>query len=584
MLLFIARGLSQEYGGRQIFTNVDLEIEVGEKAAVVGANGIGKTTLLQILAGLEPATKGNVKWYQTVKKGLFFPSLHPWDGQTVTQLLERSLGKDQANDGLVLAKRFGLTHLMHRTFERLSGGEKTRLGLACAIAQDPELLFLDEPTNHLDLEHLQWLEGFIRDYSGTILMVSHDRTFLDHSVSRILELEPKGLTSYPGNYSAYREAKRRQYEADLKTFYDQEKQALKLQRAIDEQMHWSEKGYARSKGKARASGNLMGGKEYYRKKAEKLDRRAKSNIKRLERFKEERVARPEEAATIQLAFHSDAKRGNGLLLGDGITKSYGGSPLLNDLRISLKPGQKVALIGSNGTGKTTLLRMILGQEPMDRGELWTSPALRIGRLEQELTNLSGERTVFEETLQSCSDYRKVRDMLASLLLRGEEVEKPCSVLSMGERVRVALAKMLLSSYNLLLLDEPGNYLDLPSREHLEAALREFQGAVILVSHDRTMIERVCDTVWAIEDKGLLTFPGRLSEYLASRQNKEVETDGEENKMRLELRLIELGSLLAQTDRQRQQEAYEHLETEYLTVAAKIRKMANQKQNTKRSAP
>lgn len=572
MLLFIARSLAMEYGGREIFSGVDLEIDEGEKVALVGANGVGKTTLLRILAGLEKPTLGTVRWYQRIEQGVFLPGANRWESQTVRQILQESLAKIGSGDPASIAKRLKLTALLEHPYQKLSGGEKTRLGLGCALANSPRLLFLDEPTNHLDMEHLNWLEGFIRDYRGTVLLVSHDRTFMDRCVSRVIELEPKGATSYPGNYSSYRQTKREKYESDLKTFYDQEKQAEKLEKAIDEQKRWSQKGYSRSKGKARASGNLMGGKEFYRKKAEKLDRRAKSTIKRLERFKEERVKRPEEAALIQLAFQADPRRGNGLLLGEGISKSYGERSLLKDIRFAVKPGQKIALIGSNGTGKTTLLRMILEREPMDGGDLWRSPSLRVGVLDQELQMIEGEKTALEETLKATSDPRRARDVLASLLLRGDDVYKPCSVLSMGERVRVALAKMLLNAYNLLLLDEPGNYLDLPSREHLEEALRSYHGAVILISHDRSMLQAVCDTVWSIHDQQLHIYPGDLNAYFNSLRPVEKEM-GEEEKLRMRLRLAEIGSLLALTDRQRQEAEYLRLETEYLEISSRLRRIS-----------
>lgn len=573
MLLFMARGLSQEYGGREIFHHVDLEINEGEKVALVGTNGVGKTTLLRILAGYEPSYGGTIKWYQRMGQGVFFPSLHQWENRTVQQILDAGLSGGGAGEAQAMAKRFALTPLLERSYAKLSGGEKTRLGLAYALINNPQLLFLDEPTNHLDLEHLQWLEGLVKDYRGTILLVSHDRTFMDRCVTRIVELTAKGLTSYPGNYTAYQDAKQRKYEADLKAYYDQEKQALKLESAIDEQLQWSRKGYARSKGKARASGNLMGGKEYYRKKAEKLDRRAKSNLKRLERFRQERVARPEETASIHLSFHNESRKGNGLLLGESICKSFGGVPLLRDVRFSVKPGQKIALIGSNGSGKTTLLRMILGVESMDRGDLWRSPALEFGVLDQELQSIQGEKTALETVLLHGSDRRQAQDMLANLLLRGDAVNKPCSALSMGERVRVALAKMLLKSYNLLLMDEPGNYLDLPSREHLEAALRDYRGALILVSHDRTMLEKVCDTVWSIDQKTLRVFPGRFSEYCTSRSS--LKSDGiEAERLRLELRLAEIGGLLANTDRRREENTYRELEDEYLAISASIRRIVS----------
>ncbi|HYH04459.1 MAG TPA: ABC-F type ribosomal protection protein, partial [Bacillota bacterium] len=481
MLLFYANELGQSFNGREIFKGVNLEVHQGEKVALVGANGVGKTSLLRIIAGSQSPVAGKVNFFKPVKTAVLTEELTESGETSVAQYLATALDRYQMQNALgEVTKRFGFTHSDHRPIKTLSGGEKTRLQLAKLWIAGPDLLLLDEPTNHLDSNHLDWLERFIRQFSGTVIVVSHDRYFLDRSVTRVLELQPEGLTSYPGNYSDYARAKQQQYEQDLKNYYDQERQARKLQKAIDEQEQWAERGYRESRKKARSEGPAMGGKEYFRKKAEKLDRRVKNNLKRLERMREEQIAKPRQAATVALDFQVSRSGKNCLLTGQELTKTFTTQLLFDKVNLALNAGEKVGLIGPNGVGKTTLIKILLGQEKSDSGTLWVSPALKAGYLDQELLTLDGAKTILEEVTGTTHDPKMVRNLLAGLLFKGDTVLKRCSVLSMGERVRVGLAKLLVGDYNLLILDEPTNYLDLPSRERLEETLRQYSGALILV--------------------------------------------------------------------------------------------------------
>lgn len=581
MLLFSAHDLAQSFQGNDIFQNVDFEVEVGEKLALVGPNGCGKTSLLRIIAGIDPPFKGRLKFYASASKALLTQHLDFDRSSNLREFLEkaRPFSGAKATVGEAL-KKFQFIGMEHQPIEELSGGEKTRLQLAGIWLSGADFLMLDEPSNHLDTENLRWLEGYIREYPGTVLLVSHDRYFLDETVQRVLELRADGVESYPGNYSDYRWAKQERFDQAEKTYFDQEKQLRKLDAAIMEQQVWSERAHNGAAKKAIANGIKKGGKEFYRAKAKKMDRRVQSTIKRLEHLKEEQIARPKAARAIDLSFTEERRAKRGILLAEGLVKRFGSRVLFDDLRFALKYGEKVGLVGPNGSGKTTLIRMIEQSLATDGGSLWLSPTLRVGSLDQEVKFLAEGRTMLEEVGSVCTDQRRVRDLLADLLLRGDAVFKPCQVLSMGERVRVALAKLLLGSYDLLLLDEPTNYLDLPSRERLEEALEAFGGSILIVSHDRYLIERVAETIWAIEDGAIKVYPGKYSEYLQRSNTAETTMRKEKadpkaewpglDPLELEVKKARLIGELALLDRTKNEPEYKQKEAEFLEILQQLR--------------
>jgi macrolide transport system ATP-binding/permease protein len=574
MFLFSAQNLAQTKGDQDIFKNVNLEVHVGEKVALVGPNGIGKTTLLRILAGIDKPVDGKLRFFSQIQTGYLTQNeAFPPEATVQTVLETTSLKKPNINWQEALS-RFNFTGFESQKVSLLSGGEKTRLKLACLWLQGCDLLLLDEPSNHLDMEQLNWLEKYLRDYPGTVLVVSHDRYFLDRIVSRVVELSKTGITSYPGNYSAYKKAKEAKFAQDLKTYYDQEKQARKIEQAIEKLTSWEEKAHRQSRRKARAEGPSMGSKEYYRVKAKKIAKNVKNTVKRLERLEEERIAKPKKGPGINLSFQERRHGGDRLLTAEGVTKSYGDRVILDQLHFYLRPGEKAALTGNNGTGKTTLLRLILNQEPIDQGQLWISPAAKIGHLDQEIQSIENRRTILEEVTRTGCQPALARQLLAGLLIRGDAVFKPCSVLSMGERVRVALIKLLVAQYDLLLLDEPTNFLDLESREKFEEALLAFEGAVIVVSHDRYLLDRVCGATWHLQNGKLTVYPGKFSQYLAAQGEKKEESQyDKEDKARLELRLAQLDGELSNLDRERNTTEYLALESEYFKIAKKIREMS-----------
>jgi macrolide transport system ATP-binding/permease protein len=573
MLLFSGSDLSLSFGERDVFKGLNFEVKVGEKVALVGTNGVGKTSLLRIISGLLAPASGAVAFYLPVQSAFLNEEFGASPELTAAQVLRNTVERDRLNDRVGEAlKKFGFAQTRERRVGSFSGGEKTRLQLACVWLKNPELLLLDEPTNHLDNLHLDWLEGFIRDYRGTVVLVSHDRYFLDRTVARVLELTPAGITSYPGNYSDYARTKRLRYEQELKTYHDQERQARKLRRAVAELSGWGEKGHRESRRKARAEGPTMGRKEYFRAKAKKLDRRVKNNVKRLNRMLEEQITQPKPVSTVKLDFSAVSAGGTTLFLAEGVSKSYGNRTLFHPVKLAVKSGEKVGLIGPNGSGKTTLLQLIGGATPADTGSWWRSPNLKIGYLDQELSSLNCGRTIWDEVAGVAVDRQKAGTILAGLLFREDEVFKPCSVLSMGERVRVALAKLLVGDYNLLMLDEPTNYLDLPSREKLEEALIHFEGAVILVSHDRYLLDRVPDGIWSISQGRLEVFSGRYSDYLERKSQNPNGRSAEEHaeKMRLEHRKAQLLGKLSTLDRNKFPQEYQAMEAEYLEMVRRLR--------------
>ena len=572
MFLFSAQNLAQTKGDQDIFKNVNLEVQVGEKVALVGPNGVGKTTLLRILAGIDKPVDGQLRFFGRIQTGYLAQNDAYPPEATVQTVLETTSSKKSSINWQEALSRFNFSGLETQKVSRLSGGEKTRLKLACLRLQGCDLLLLDEPSNHLDMEQLNWLEGYLRDYPGTVLVVSHDRYFLDRVVERVVELSKTGITSYPGNYSAYKKAKEAKFEQELKTYYDQEKQARKIEQAIQQLTSWEDKAHRESRRKANAEGPSMGGKEYYRVKAKKIAKSVKNTVKRLERLAEGRIAKPKKGSGINLSFQDHRRGGSRLLTAKEVTKSYGDRVILDQLHFYLRPGKKAALTGNNGTGKTTLLRLILNQEPIDQGQLWISPAAKIGYLDQEIQSIDNRRTILEEVTRTGYQPALARQLLAGLLIRGDAVFKPCSVLSMGERVRVALIKLLAGQYDLLLLDEPTNFLDLESREKFEEALIAFEGALIVVSHDRYLLDRVCDTTWHLDNGKLTVYPGKFSEYQTAQAEKEKPQSGEEDKARLELRLAQLDGELSRLERKRDEAEYLALEAEYFRIAKTIREM------------
>lgn len=589
--LLYANHLGKSYGYHQVFHNVSFIVREGERVALVGRNGVGKTTLLRILAGLEEPSEGSLEWFQAGLRVSYHPQEpHFPDRRTVRRLAEEAAataGRD-AGDARYFLKRFGFTaHEAELSPAELSGGQRTRLGLMLQSFARPDFLLLDEPTNYLDEEGLRWLEAFLLGFAGSVLVVSHDRYFLDRVAERVIELSPGGAREFPGNYTSYRRAKEAAYRKQMADYAAQERRIRHLEEAIERQMEWFHKAH-RNAGKR---SELRAAAPFYRAKAKKLARSAKAKMKRLEALKARAVEKPKPEPSLKSATFASEAAGKGLILAEALEKSYG-KCLFAGSSFSILRGEKVGVVGPNGSGKTTLLRLICGEEEPTSGSLWRSPGLKIGLLDQEVQRLQPGSTVLEEALSATADrsaeaVTRVRTLLHHFLFREEELAKRVETLSAGQRKRLALLKLTLSDFNLLALDEPTEHLDIDSRERLEEALRAYEGTLILISHDRYLLERVCTKILAIDEGRIVTHYGGYNAYRERRQPGSPEPfapggdagnrggalpHGEalspDERLLLEVRLAELGAKLAEAEKG--SEEYQALAGEYDRIARALR--------------
>lgn len=537
MTILTARGLAKSYGAQDVFWDVSLQIGRGDKVALIGPNGHGKSTLLRLLAGLDTPTAGRIHRTRGLRIGYLpqYPdlagerTLHDEMSAVFANLqaqqagleeLERAMA-DPARRERVLARygemqtRFelaggytyesrirrvlgglGFREEEHQhPISRLSDGQKTRALLARLLLEEPDLLLLDEPTNYLDLDALEWLEGYLIEWPGSLVVVAHDRYFLDRVVSRVWELAFGQLEKYPGNYSRYVELRAERTARRLTEYQAQQEHIQKTEVFI------------------------------HRYKAGQRHKEARGRQKRLDRL--ERLERPREHRTMRLSMQAAPRSGDLVLttreLVIGHRTDDGDLRLFSCPDLVLRRGERAALIGPNASGKTTLVRTILGQLPSLAGEVRLGASLRLGYLAQAVGDdgLNSKRTILDEILDVENlPLEKARGFLGRFLFTGDEVFKCIGDLSGGERTRVALAKLTLVKPNFLVLDEPTTHLDIASQEVLQEVLSEFDGTILFVSHDRYLIEALATQVWAIEGQSLYVHQGKYSEYIAERTERE----------------------------------------------------------------
>ena len=469
--------LSKAYVGKTVLKDVSFHLEDKEKAAIVGINGSGKTTLLRCILGIEEADEGSI-----------------------------AFSKEKKMD--YLAQQHADIETENEDYDTLSGGQKTRKRLEESLQEKPDLLILDEPTNHLDIGSIQWLEKILKRYDGAVLLVSHDRYFLDKIVTKVIDLERGKVRMYQGNYTAYAEKKRQLREAEWKAFQNQQAE-IKHQEAVIEKL-----------------------KQFNREKSIK---RAESREKML--LKVERLEKPEELENeMKLLFSPRESSGNDVLMAKELGKSYDGKRLFSHGTFSLQRGEHVALIGDNGSGKTTLLKILNGLVQADEGEFRLGSKVKIAYYDQEHAVLNMEKTLFEEIQDTYPDMNntKVRNVLAAFLFTGDDVYKRIQDLSGGEQGRVSLAKLMLSDANFLILDEPTNHLDIQGKEVLEEAIRNYEGTVLYVSHDRYFINKTATRIIELFSNRFDNYIGNYDYYIEKKEDVRAYGDSlQKDKMPLE---------------------------------------------------
>lgn len=544
MILLSLQSVQKSFGTNEVLRDASLVLQDGQRMGLVGVNGCGKSTLMKIIAGIETSDGGTITMQKGLRLGYLAQQGTVGEGRTVLEELEsvfepvvemekqlRRMEEQMAEcgDDLTRLSRLGSQYdaltleferrngygwrstvqgvlaglgfrkeQQHQLASLLSGGERTRLCLGRMLLTEPDLLLLDEPTNHLDLKSIAWLEEYLRTYKGAVLLISHDRYFMDHVCDRMCELLLGVTECYDGNYTAYMAQRTERFEIRMKAYELQQKEI------------------------ARQEAIIARYRQFNREKSIKL---AESREKRLEKV--ERLEKPKDESAIRFRFDIRRRTGDDVLMLDELTKGFDGRTLFEHVRMHVRAGDRIALIGDNGVGKSTLFKCIVGEQKADSGTIRFGAGVDVGYYDQHQAHLHEEKTVLDEVWDDFHrlDQTEVRGALGLFLFTGDDVLMPISTLSGGEKGRVALTKLMLRKDNVLLLDEPTNHLDMDSREVLEDALESFPGTILAISHDRYFINRFAEKVCVLEKDGIKEYLGNYDDYF-EKINREQAPDSE----------------------------------------------------------
>jgi macrolide transport system ATP-binding/permease protein len=555
-------GVQKSYGDKMILNHIECTIQRGDRIGIVGDNGAGKTTLANIITGKIEIDKGAID----MPSGPLTIGYVKQDAEAVYDELENvaisgEIFEQTSQLGLMKVQTWDQERATH-----LSGGEKTKLALAKVWSSSSDLLILDEPTNHLDFKGVEWLIEEMRAYQGAILVISHDRYFLDQTVSQILEIEDGNSSVYQGNYTNYYEEKERLYQSQLHRYEIQKKHKEKIENQMSNLQNWSDKAH-------RQSTKQDGFKEFYRVKAKKMDKQMKSKMKRLEKeLVKNNVEKPKEKDELQFHFKQSKKRGKRIVEVKNGEIKFGERVLFQNSHFYVKYGERIGILGENGCGKTTLLRIIMGEERLSGGELWKSNSLKIGYLSQDVTDLDEAKTTLEYLgVTGKDEISEARTIFANIGFNADKIKQFISTLSLGERTRIKLVKLLLDEVDVLILDEPTNHLDLASRESLENMLQSFEGTILTVSHDYYFLKKMCDQLLVFDKQVIKRVEMRLEEYQQKNHQdpKEIQNK-EEEKLLIENEIsatIGQLSILSKDDPK-----YEELDKRLLALMKKKREL------------
>ena len=549
--------ITKSYIVDTILENISFTVEAGYKIGVIGPNGSGKTTLFNILSGNITKDSGEIYIQRDLVIGYLKQHVNISSENTIYEecldvfrnLIEMEKNLRNLEEEISIISTKGnmdkLNNLMNRyamiseefqasngygfkseirgtliglgfkeeDFDKqvsiLSGGQKSRLSLSKLLLQKPDLLLLDEPTNHLDIDAIDWLEKFLKDYKGAILIISHDRYFLDNLVNRIFYLENKSINIYNSNYTKFIQQRKKDLEILKKQYDDQQKELKRQEEIITRFMNYGDSRYIKQ---------------------------AQSRQKVIDKMK--LIDKPLDSKKTRIRFEPEIKSGRDVLTVEKIKKSFGDYTLLEDINFNIYRGERVGLIGANGIGKTTLFKIILGEINIDGGIINLGTHVFPGYFDQEMDNLHLEKTIIDEIWDEYPkmNYYEIRSILSQFLFVGDDIFKEISDLSGGEKGRLSLLKLMLSNANLLLMDEPTNHLDIDSKEVLEDAILDYEGTLFVISHDRYFLNRVTDKILELTEEGITEYLGNYDYYLEKKNETLYEDDDETGKTKTQLKL------------------------------------------------